>query len=126
MKNTDRKAEEQYLQETMQVIQRNLANYSGEVSRMQGEIDEMLEHYHDNDVELWTLLNNTITLNDHMKRAMERNERASRKPYFGRIIFRDETLQKQESLYIGKGGISRDNTHWMVVDWRALLHAVAE
>lgn len=119
MKNTDRKAEEQYLQETMQVIQRNLANYGGEVSRMQGEIDEMLEHYHDNDVELWTLLNNTITLNDHMKRAMERNERASHKPYFGRIIFRDETLQKQESLYIGKGGISKDNTHWMVVDWRA-------
>lgn len=119
MKNTDRKAEEQYLQETMQVIQRNLANYGGEVSRMQGEIDEMLEHYHDNDVELWTLLNNTITLNDHMKRAIERNERASHKPYFGRIIFRDETLQKQESLYIGKGGISKDNTHWMVVDWRA-------
>ncbi len=119
MKNTDRKAEEQYLQETMQVIQGNLANYGGEVSRMQGEIDEMLEHYHDNDVELWTLLNNTITLNEHMKRAMERNERASHKPYFGRIIFRDENLGKQESLYIGKGGISRDNTHWMVVDWRA-------
>lgn len=119
MKNTDRKAEEQYLLETMQVIQRNLADYGGEVSRMQGEIDEMLEHYHDNDVELWTLLNNTITLNDHMKRAMERNERASHKPYFGRIIFRDENLGKQESLYIGKGGISRDHTHWMVVDWRA-------
>lgn len=119
MKNTDRKAEEQYLQDTMQVIQDNLANYGSEVSRMQGEIDEMLEHYHDNDVELWTLLNNTITLNDHMKRAMYRNERASHKPYFGRIIFRDETLGKQESLYIGKGGISRDNTHWMVVDWRA-------
>lgn len=119
MKNTDRKAEEQYLQETMQVIEKNLANYGSEVSRMQGEIDEMLEHYHDNDVELWTLLNNTITLNDHMKRAMERNERASHKPYFGRIVFRDETLGKQESLYIGKGGISRDNTHWMVVDWRA-------
>lgn len=119
MKNTDRKAEEQYLRETMQVIQDNLANYGGEVSRMQGEIEEMLEHYHDNDVELWTLLNNTITLNEHMKRAMERNERASRKPYFGRIIFRDETLGKQESLYIGKGGISRDNTYWMVVDWRA-------
>lgn len=119
MKNTDREAEERYLQDTMQVIRNNLANYGSEVSRMQGEIDEMLERYHDNDVELWTLLNNTITLNDHMKRAMERNERASHKPYFGRIIFRDETLGKQESLYIGKGGISRDNTHWMVVDWRA-------
>ncbi len=119
MKNTDRTAEERYLKETLKIIEKNLENYGSEVSRMQGEIDEMLEHYHDNDVELWTLLNNTITLNDHMKRALERNERASRKPYFGRIVFRDETLGKEESLYIGKGGISRDSTNWMVVDWRA-------
>ena len=119
MKHTDRESEELYLKETLKVIEDNLANYSGEVTRMQAEIDEMLEHYHDNDVELWTILNNTITLNDHMKRNLVRNERAKNKPYFGRIIFHDETLDKDESLYIGKGGISKDNTNWMVVDWRA-------
>lgn len=119
MKRTDRESEEQYLKETLQVVNKNLGNYSLEVSRMQAEIDEMLEHYHDNDVELWTILNNTITLNEHMKRNLERNERAKSKPYFGRIIFHDETLDKEESIYIGKGGISRDNTHWLVVDWRA-------
>ncbi len=119
MKHTDRAAEEKYLQETLQVIESNLSSYSSEVTRMQAEIDEMLEHYHDNDVELWTILNNTITLNDHMKRALVRNERAKGKPYFGRIIFHDETLDKEESLYIGKGGISKDNTNWLVVDWRA-------
>lgn len=119
MNHTDKEAEEQYLKETLQVIEDNLENYGSEVTRMQTEIDEMLEHYHDNDVELWTILNNTITLNDHMKRNLERNERARHKPYFGRIIFHDETLDKEESLYIGKGGISRDNTNWMVVDWRA-------
>lgn len=119
MKHTDRESEERYLQETMQVIESNLESYGSEVERMSGEIQEMLEHYHDNDVELWTILNNTITLNDHMKRALERNERARHKPYFGRIIFHDETLDKEESLYIGKGGVSRDNTSQMVVDWRA-------
>lgn len=119
MKNTDRASEEQYLQETMGVIETNLENYGSEVARMQQDIDEMLEHYHDNDVEVWTILNNTITLNEHMKRALERNERALHKPYFGRIIFYDETLKIEESLYIGKGGISKDNTHWMVIDWRA-------
>lgn len=119
MKNTDRASEEQYLQETMEVIGTNLENYGREVARMQQDIDEMLEHYHDNDIEVWTMLNNTITLNEHMKRALERNERALHKPYFGRIIFYDETLRLEESLYIGKGGISRDNTHWMVIDWRA-------
>lgn len=119
MRNTDRKWEEQYLGETLQLVERNLENYGRETRRMQAQINEMLEHYHDNDVELWTILNNTITLNEHMKAALIRNEKAKDKPYFGRIIFRDETLGREESLYIGKGGISRDSTHQAVVDWRA-------
>ncbi|MCM1189062.1 MAG: AAA family ATPase [bacterium] len=119
MNHTDREAEEKYLKETLQAVENNLVSYGSEVSRMQAQIDEMLEHYHDNDVELWTLLNNTITLNEHMKRALARNEKARLKPYFGRIVFRDETLGKEESLYIGKGGINKDNTDWLVVDWRA-------
>ena len=97
----------------------NVEEYGKEVARMQEDIDEMLEHYHDNDTEVLTILNNTVTLHRHMKRALERNEKAVKKPYFGRIIFHDETLNKEESLYIGRGGISADTTHWMVVDWRA-------
>jgi DNA helicase-2/ATP-dependent DNA helicase PcrA len=119
MKYTDRESEERYLQKTLKVVADNLENYSRESARMQGEIDEMLEHYHDNDTELWTLLNNTITLNEHMKRALERNTRAEKKPYFGRIIFQDETLGREESLYIGKGGISKDRISQTVIDWRA-------
>lgn len=119
MKNVDRAAEERYLKQTIRVVRDNVENYEQETTRMQGEIDEMLEHYHDNDVELWSALNNTLTLNEHMKRALERNRRALEKPYFGRIIFYDETLGKTESLYIGKGGISADRTSQIVVDWRA-------
>lgn len=120
-KNRDlsRQAEEDYLEKTLAVVKDNLENYGREVNRMQGDIDEMLAHYHDNDVEVYTILNNTITLHEHMKRALVRNEKALSKPYFGRIIFRDESLDKEESIYIGKGGISKDTTHWMVVDWRA-------
>lgn len=114
-----RQAEEDYLEKTLAVVKDNLENYGREVNRMQGDIDEMLAHYHDNDVEVYTILNNTITLHEHMKRALVRNEKALSKPYFGRIIFRDESLDKEESIYIGKGGISKDTTHWMVVDWRA-------
>ncbi len=119
MKNTDRSSEEAYLRHTMQIVENNLQNYSRETARMQAEIDEMLEHYHDNDDELWTLLNNTITLNEHMKRALARLSRAQKKPYFGRIIFQDEALQKTESFYIGKGGISNDRISQTVIDWRA-------
>lgn len=114
-----RRNEESYLAKTLSIVQDNIADYSWEVSRMQADIDEMLAHYHDNDTEVLTILNNTVTLHDHMKRALSRNEKAMNKPYFGRIIFQDENLHKKESIYIGKGGISKDTTHWMVVDWRA-------
>ena len=120
-KNWDlsRQAEERYLAQTLAVVKDNLTHYGREVRRMQDDIDEMLAHYHDNDVEVYTILNNTVTLHEHMKRALIRNEKALAKPYFGRIIFHDEALDKEESIYIGKGGIYRDSTHWMVVDWRA-------
>ena len=72
--------------------------YGREVARMQEDIDEMLAHYHDNDVEVYTILSNTVTMHDHMKWALERNERALCKPYFGRIIFEDENLGKEESI----------------------------
>lgn len=118
-KALSRQAEECYLEQTLAVVRDNLENYGREVNRMQNDIDEMLAHYHDNDVEVYTILTNTVTLHEHMKRALMRNEKALNKPYFGRIIFHDELLDKEESIYIGKGGISKDTTHWMVVDWRA-------
>lgn len=118
-RDLSRQAEEDYLQQTLDVVKDNLTNYGREVSRMQGDIDEMLAHYHDNDTEVLTILNNTVTMHDHMKRALLRNEKALHKPYFGRIIFHDEALDKEESIYIGRGGISKDTTHWMVTDWRA-------
>lgn len=118
-KETGREAEENYLRRTLSIANANVESYGREVARMQKDIDEMLAHYHDNDTEVLTILNNTVTMHTHMKRALERNEKARNKPYFGRIIFHDEALDKEESVYIGKGGIAEDTTHWMVVDWRA-------
>ncbi len=112
-------AEEEYLAKTLKVVHDNVEDYSREVAKMKEDIDEMLEHYHDNDVEVYTILNNTITLHDHMERALMYNEKAMSKPYFGRIVFHDLALDKEESLYIGRGGIAKDSTHQMVVDWRA-------
>lgn len=116
---TSRQAEENYLKQTLAVIRNNIKEYGREITRMQGDIDEMLEHYHDNDAEVFSILNTTVTLHEHMKRAFMRNEKALSRPYFGRIIFHDENLDKDESLYIGRGGISKDTTHQVVVDWRA-------
>lgn len=117
--STSRQAEEENLTRTLAVIRNNMNNYGADVSRMRAEIDEMLEHFHDDNPELINQLENTITMHDHLKRALERNERAQSKPYFGRIIFHDESTGNTESLYIGRGGILEDATHIAVVDWRA-------
>ncbi len=114
-----REAEEIHLAETLEIIQKNIENYGRDVSAMHDEIEDMLEHFHDDNPELINTLENTITMHDHLKRALERNEKARNKPYFGRIIFHDEALHKQESLYIGRGGIAKDATNLAVVDWRA-------
>jgi len=114
-----RQDEEAKLLQTMEVVRANVKNYGADVARMKEDIDEMLEHFHDDNPEVINLLENTITIHDHLKRALERNERALKKPYFGRIDFHDETLKKDECLYIGKGGVARDATSYEVIDWRA-------
>ncbi len=119
IKGISRREEESYLKKTLEVVKTNVKNYEDDVAKMQEEIDEMLEHYHDNDTEVYTLLSNTITMRDNMAHALRRNLKALKKPYFGRIVFYDESFRKEESLYIGRGGIARDTTHQMVVDWRA-------
>lgn len=119
LSETSRQSEEQYLSTTLSIIHANVEKYSHDVAAMRNEIDDMLEHFHDDNPELINTLENTLTMHDHMKRALERNVKALSKPYFGRIIFHDETLDKDESIYIGRGGIARDATHQIVVDWRA-------
>lgn len=111
--------EEEYLNQTLDIVKRNVENYESEIREMSDQIEEMLQHYHDNDVEVYTQMSNTVTMRDHMQSALKRNQRATKKPYFGRIDFLDEALQKEEALYIGRGGIAKDTTHQVVVDWRA-------
>lgn len=119
IRGISRQAEEDNLKKTLAVVHDNVEDYRRQVAKMKEDIDEMLEHYHDDNVELFTVLSNTTTMHDHMKRALERNEKARSKPYFGRIVYKDISLNKEESVYIGKGGIARDSTHLVVVDWRA-------
>lgn len=97
VQGTSRGDEEKHLEETLDVIHANMDSYGRQVLEMKKNIDEMREHYHDDNIELYTLICNTITMHDHMRRALERNERAADKPYFGRICFHDETLDREES-----------------------------
>ena len=124
IQGTSRRDEEKHLEKTLAVIRTNMEDYGRQVRRMQEDIEEMYRHYHDNDVEVYTMLSNTITMHEHMKHALERNEKALNKPYFGRIVFREKDSGLTESLYIGRGGVSVDPVQQQVVDWRAPVAAV--
>ena len=77
---TSRQEEENHLEQTLAVIRSNIKSYGQEIARMQTDIDEMLDHYHDNDPEVFSILNTTVTLHEHMKRALMRNEKALSRP----------------------------------------------
>lgn len=114
-----RRAEEQHLKETLEIIRKNVERYSEEVALLRTDIDDMQAHFHDDNPELINTLENTYTMYDFQHRTLERNIRALKKPYFGRIDFYDETLHVDEAFYVGRCGISKDATHPLVVDWRA-------
>ncbi|MGN0507487.1 MAG: HelD family protein [Lachnospiraceae bacterium] len=115
---TERQKEEQHLAECLQVIKANIAAYEKDIAVMNADIQAMYESYHDNDPEIFTELSNTITMNEHMKTALSKNQRALIKPYFGRIDILNEN-KKEETFYLGKGGVMQDKTTILVVDWRA-------
>ena len=48
-RSLERRKEEAHLKETLEVVRSNVETYGAEVFRMKGDIDEMLEHFHDND-----------------------------------------------------------------------------
>ncbi len=114
--------EERHLAECVEVIRTNTEMYEVEVRRMNAEIKDMYERYHDNDLEIFTELSNTITMNENMKIALAKCLRAMKKPYFGRIDIQEydgRGKRPQETFYLGKGGVMKDPTHILVVDWRA-------
>lgn len=117
-KDTERLREEAHLKECVGIIRKNIAAYEKDVAVMGEEIQDMYKRYHDNDPEIFTELSNTITMHDNMKQALAKNLRALKKAYFGRIDIREAGRDK-ETFYIGKGGVMKDGTTIIVIDWRA-------
>ncbi len=120
---TDWQQEEQHLKECVQVIRDNIASYESQVAVMSEDIQRMYEQYRDNDPEIFVELSNTITMNENMKTALQKNQRALKKCYFGRIDIQ-EREHNPEIFYLGKGGVMRGTTDILVVDWRAPIATV--
>ncbi len=119
-----RRDEEEKLQRTVSVAQRKLDNTKANVQSLADELHEMLEVFDEKDKEMLSMWHNTdarfIQANQHLKCAQQ----ARKKPYFGRIDFRDKAIGKDEVYYIGRSVIADNPAEPEVIDWRAPIASV--
>ncbi|MBQ0000695.1 MAG: DUF4968 domain-containing protein [Clostridiales bacterium] len=121
---TDRVSEEKYLRETIKLAQKNLEDANESVKKLSEDLEDLREAYEADDKEGRVLWNNAKAQYKHVISSLARYEKARKKPYFGRIDFRDANGKQEESYYIGRVGIARTATEPAVIDWRTPVASV--
>ena len=119
-----REEEEQQLKKILAVAQDNLERTERHQMGLSEQLKDMLDSYDTRDKEVLALWHNTESLLQESKRDLLRCIKARKKPYFGRIDFKDKGLSETESYYVGRVGISPDGVEQLVIDWRAPMASV--
>ena len=83
-----------------------------------------METYGAKDKEALALLFNTQSQMKENQRDLIRCRKARKKPYFGRIDFRDARIRQTESYYVGGWGFPKSGQEPLVIDWRAPVASV--
>lgn len=122
--DTEKRKEELHLKECCKVILENVSYYQEKADRMAAEIKKLYDNYHSNNPELHNELLLAISMEQQVNMELRKNRNAGKKPYFGRIDYRDETDEEEHSLYLGKNGIMKDRTEILIVDWRAPVSSI--
>ncbi|MDF2541460.1 MAG: ATP-dependent helicase rep [Herbinix sp.] len=118
------KEEVKQLEVRVNVIQNNIDTYASELKELSAETKELYDNYRSNNPELHNDLVIGLDLKSQVERVLKKNLLALKKPYFGRIDYKEHGETKQFSLYIGKNGISKSRSEIVIVDWRAPISSV--
>ena len=123
-KNMEMQLEEQHFTACMDIIRDNIECYEDKLETQQKETSELFRAVQGGDVELYNQLLASQNILEHTKNTLRKNQAALKKAYFGRIDYLEEETQNRESWYIGKNGITKDQTDVVIVDWRAPVSSV--
>lgn len=110
-----REAEEQKLQEIIGIAQQNLERARADIRKVNEDLEDLLDVYEAQDKEGLALWNNATARLKENEYDLVRYEKARRKPYFGRIDFKDPNVKGDESYYIGRVGIAKitwNRSYW--------------
>lgn len=119
-----REAEEKQLALILDTAQENLERTRKHIQDLLEDLHDLIETYGPKDKEALSLLHNTQSQLRENQRDLLRYERARKKPYFGRIDFKDSKIPWEESYYVGRVGITRESTEPLVIDWRAPVASI--
>lgn len=119
-----REAEEQKLAEVIAIAQSNLEKAWDDISKMDKDVADLYASIEQRDKEALILWNDATKRLRQLKREMDRFVKARKKPYFGRIDFRDPGRKSEETYYIGRVAIAKTPSEPVVIDWRAPIASV--
>ena len=116
--------EQKKLDEFLQVINENLKELREKKKEVDQENKELYDAYMEGDVELYSSLMVSSTMQDHVNHSITANESALEKTHFGRIDYLDQEKGEQYRLYVGKHGITKNATDIVIMDWRAAAASI--
>lgn len=119
-----REEEEEKLRRTIAVAEQKVEANRQSVRALAEELHAMQEEFDESDKEAQTLWHDTDARFKFVNQDLRRAEQARKKPYFGRIDFRDKKLKKDEVYYIGRSVIAENPAEPEVIDWRAPIASV--
>lgn len=120
----ERKMEEEHLQSSLDIIRENIRMYEEKEKAYKHEVTVMFQNVRKGEGDSYGLLVAGRNILEHTQNALRKNRAALKKAYFGRIDYQDIAYDKSESCYIGKNGITRNQTDVVIVDWRAPVSSV--
>lgn len=106
------------------IIRHNIRRYEAEYETRHEQAQELYKAVNSGDVELYNQLMTTTSLEEHAAQSLRKNTAALGKPYFGRIDYKDHSVERPERVYIGKNGVFKNRTEVLIADWRAPISSV--
>jgi DNA helicase II / ATP-dependent DNA helicase PcrA len=105
---------------TLEYVEKSLANASDKKERIDKDLDFIRKHYNPHSSTDYTNLMVNTLLHDTLGLKLRNLKAAVGKPYFARVDFKEKEDPEREKLYIGKMSLAREEDQQIIiVDWRA-------
>lgn len=118
--------EKNHLEKTLDIIKKKISELGSELFEDQEKVQEFKKFLWDSHTEMdpaemrTMIYTNDVEVSIIMNRSeyLQKLYRIQNKPYFGSIIFHDNSTQKEETIYIGITHVE-ENLNYYVHDWRS-------